>query len=210
MSAGVLVCAVGAACVGLSGASSPSAPKPAAPIMGTLAAGGHPIGPARSPVPPEWTAATTPAQAAAAVTQRSRADRASRAERQPDTVRPVAKGPVTSPFGQRWGRLHAGVDFGVPVGTPVVAVADGVVKSASYDPGGYGHHVIVEHGDDISSRYAHLSRILVEKSRVRAGDVLGRSGSTGHSTGPHLHFELRTGQVAVDARRWLRQRGVQV
>ena len=77
-----------------------------------------------------------------------------------------------------------------------------------YDPAGYGHHVVVRHADGLVSLYGHLSAVRVERGVVQAGDVLGRSGNTGHSTGPHLHFELRTAKGPFDARPWLRARGV--
>ena len=124
-------------------------------------------------------------------------------------VRPVA-GPVTSEFGPRWGRLHAGLDLGVPVGTPVRAVEDGGVRAMEYDPRGYGHAVAVLHADGSTTMYAHLSKVLLGEGQVRAGDVLGRSGNTGHSTGPHLHFEVRTKGGPVDPRPWLVARGLRL
>ena len=91
-----------------------------------------------------------------------------------------------------------------------MAVADGVVTSSKYDGDGYGYYVTVEHADGMTSLYAHLSRTTVESGRVQAGDVLGRSGNTGSSTGPHLHFEMRRGDAPFDARPWLRERGIRV
>jgi murein DD-endopeptidase MepM/ murein hydrolase activator NlpD len=125
----------------------------------------------------------------------------------PAYVRPV-EGPLTSPFGQRWGRLHAGVDFGVPIGTPVRAVADGVVLAEAHNAGGYGTYVTVQHADGSLSIYAHLSKVLMAQGPVTAGQVLALSGNTGHSTGPHLHFELRSPTGPFDPRPWLVARGV--
>jgi len=127
----------------------------------------------------------------------------------PAYVRPVP-GPVSSHFGRRWGRLHAGIDVAVPVGTPVRAVAAGRVVSHSYDAGGYGHHVVVRHADGTTSLYAHLSSVRSLGRRVVAGQVLGRSGNTGHSTGPHLHFEMRRGDRPFDPEPWLARHGIDV
>lgn len=113
---------------------------------------------------------------------------------------PVASGPITSGFGWRWGRLHAGLDFGVPVGTPVMASADGTVTYAGWIEGGYGNLVELKHGDGAITRYGHNDSVLVKVGqKVGQGEVIARSGNTGHSTGPHLHFEIRpTGGNAVD------------
>ena len=215
--AGLLLTAAGAAFLGLP--PSAASTGPVAPQAVTLTVSGLAAGPAADPLAAEQVerraaerqaradAARALAAARAEAAERDRA-RASRAQRSPEAVRPVARGPLTSPFGHRWGRLHAGLDFGVPVGTPVVAVADGVVTKVRYDPAGYGRYVVVRHADGMSSLYAHLSSVRVERGVVLAGDVLGRSGNTGHSTGPHLHFELRTAKGPFDARPWLRERGV--
>jgi len=166
-------------------------------------AAAHAITPARASradrtAAPERKAAQKAAQ---------KAERERVAKVRPDLVRPVP-GPVTSRFGPRWGRLHAGVDFGVPVGTKVRAIADGVVTSSSYDEGGYGYHVVLRHPDGTTSLYAHLSRVAELGHRVTAGEVLGRSGNTGQSTGPHLHFEMRKGDRPFDPRPFLVARGV--
>ena len=119
-------------------------------------------------------------------------------------------GEVSSSFGRRWGRLHAGIDFAVPVGTKVRAVAAGRVVSRSYDAGGYGYHVVVGHVDGTTSLYAHLSAMADLGGRVVAGQVVGRSGNTGHSTGPHLHFEMRRGDTPFDPAPWLARHGIEV
>jgi murein DD-endopeptidase MepM/ murein hydrolase activator NlpD len=111
---------------------------------------------------------------------------------------PVAGG-VTSPFGaDRGDHAHAGIDYGVPQGTPVVAARAGRVTFAG-PSGEYGLRVDLDHGAGTTTRYAHLSRIAVHLGdTVRAGQTIGSSGNTGQSTGPHLHFELRQGGVAVN------------
>lgn len=112
-------------------------------------------------------------------------------------IRPTS-GPVTSEFGWRWGRMHYGIDLGVPVGTPVYAVADGVVTN-SYYSSSYGNVVFVYHpnvnGKAYETVYAHLSsRSVSVGDVVKQGQVVGLSGNTGDSTGPHLHFEVHLGR----------------
>ena len=97
----------------------------------------------------------------------------------------------------RWGRLHAGIDIGVATGTPIRAAAAGVVVFAGW-AGGYGNLVVVDHGGGIATAYAHQQRIYVTGGPVSQGQVLGEVGSTGNSTGPHLHFEVRVGGNPVD------------
>jgi murein DD-endopeptidase MepM/ murein hydrolase activator NlpD len=125
----------------------------------------------------------------------------------PEFVRPGV-GPLTSRFGSRWGRLHAGIDLASGTGAPVSAAAEGTVLSAGTE-GGYGQVVRMQHADDTVTVYAHLSALVVRPGqRVAAGTVVGREGSTGHSTGPHLHFEVRIAGVPVDPLPWLQARGV--
>jgi murein DD-endopeptidase MepM/ murein hydrolase activator NlpD len=110
----------------------------------------------------------------------------------------AAPGPITSGFGMRYHpilhiyRMHTGVDWGVPCGTPVHAAANGDIVSAG-PAGGYGNRIVIDHGEvgggDLATTYNHLSRILVESGSVRRGQVIALSGSTGLSTGCHLHFE---------------------
>ena len=117
-------------------------------------------------------------------------------------VRPVA-GALSSQFGWRnvavnGNRYHGGVDFAANSGTPVAAARDGVVTRAGWW-GTYGYAVAVDHGDGSETRYAHLSLLHVALGAVvRQGDLIGAVGSTGASTGPHLHFELRFDGRAVD------------
>lgn len=101
------------------------------------------------------------------------------------------RGSVTSGFGTRWGRLHAGIDIGAHTGTPIHAAKAGSVIFAG-SMSGYGNVVIIDHGGGLSTLYAHQSRLGTnDGARVDQGQVIGYVGSTGHSTGPHLHFETR-------------------
>ena len=117
---------------------------------------------------------------------------------------PLTRARLTSAFGYRKHplhgstRLHAGVDLAAPQGTPVQATADGVVTSAGWR-GGYGILISLGHGGGVQTRYAHLSAIAVRPgTQVRAGQVIGYVGSTGNSTGPHLHYEVRVNGRAVN------------
>ncbi len=107
-------------------------------------------------------------------------------------------GVLTSGYGQRWGRLHAGIDIGVGFGTSIAAVAAGTVVYSGW-LGGYGNLVVVDHGNGLSTAYAHQQRIYAARGQnVAQGEALGEVGSTGNSTGPHLHFEVRINGAAVD------------
>ena len=107
-------------------------------------------------------------------------------------------GPVTSPFGMRWGRMHTGIDIGVPYGTPIRAAASGQVIYAGWMDG-YGNLVFIDHGRGISTGYAHQSSIAVSNGQaVTQGQVVGYVGCTGHCFGPHLHFEVRVNGTPVD------------
>jgi murein DD-endopeptidase MepM/ murein hydrolase activator NlpD len=102
-----------------------------------------------------------------------------------------SQGILSSGYGWRWGRMHKGIDIAAPTGTPIVAVASGTVVSAGWNDGGYGYLVEVEHGDGTLTRYAHNNRILVKSGQqVAQGQQVSEMGSTGFSTGPHLHFEV--------------------
>lgn len=118
-----------------------------------------------------------------------------------DFVRPVAGGRLTSQFGYResFKRMHKGVDISLREGDEVVAALPGVVGRIGYEPGGYGHFVIVVHSNGVETRYAHLSRVTASAGqRVAAGDPIALGGNTGNSTGPHLHFEIRKQGKALD------------
>jgi murein DD-endopeptidase MepM/ murein hydrolase activator NlpD len=107
-------------------------------------------------------------------------------------------GPVTSGFGMRWGRLHAGVDISAPAGTPIRAAASGSVAMAGW-MGGYGQYTCIQHGGGVATCYAHQSSIGVGTgASVRQGQVIGAVGCTGHCFGDHLHFEVRVGGSPVD------------
>ena len=107
-------------------------------------------------------------------------------------------GPVVSPFGYRWGRLHAGIDIAVPYGTPIHAAAAGTVVLAGW-VGGYGNYTCVDHGGGMATCYAHQSSYAVSQgAAVSQGQLIGYVGCTGHCFGPHLHFEVRINGTPVD------------
>jgi murein DD-endopeptidase MepM/ murein hydrolase activator NlpD len=107
-------------------------------------------------------------------------------------------GPVVSPFGMRWGRLHAGIDIAVPSGTPIHAAAAGRVVIAGW-VSGYGNYTCIDHGGGIATCYAHQASFAVGVgASVAQGQVIGYSDCTGHCFGPHLHFEVRVNGTPVD------------
>lgn len=117
---------------------------------------------------------------------------------------PLARASMTSDFGMRihpvlgGRRAHKGIDLAAPIGTPVYATADGIVSRADRFSS-YGLFVSIEHGAQLQTRYAHLSRIAVEAGEhVRKGEIIGYVGTTGRSTGPHLHYEVRVAGEAVN------------
>jgi murein DD-endopeptidase MepM/ murein hydrolase activator NlpD len=138
--------------------------------------------------------------------ERRRAGRGRFRLRWSGTFRRPCYGPVTSGFGLRVHpilgrrRMHTGIDFGAPAGTPIIAAAAGEVFHAGW-LGGYGRCIIIMHGDSISTLYGHCS-LIEEKVRpgeyVRRGQIIGYVGSTGFSTGPHLHFEVRKDGVPIN------------
>lgn len=112
-------------------------------------------------------------------------------------------GPITSPFGMRWGRMHEGIDIGVPYGTPIHAAAAGTVVYCGW-MSGYGNLVAIDHGGGLSTAYAHQSSIAASCGQsVAQGQVIGYVGCTGHCFGPHLHFEVRVNGTPVDPLRYL-------
>jgi len=114
-----------------------------------------------------------------------------------------ASGVVTSGFGPRWGRMHQGIDIAAASGTPVYAAAAGTVITAGYN-GGYGNWVVIDHGSGMSTVYAHHSQLSVSAGqRVSAGSQVGLMGSTGNSTGPHVHFEVRINGTPYDPMAYL-------
>ena len=107
-------------------------------------------------------------------------------------------GPITSPFGWRWGRMHQGIDIGVPMGTPIKAAAAGTIIYCGWESG-YGNLTVIDHGGNLATAYGHQSSIAVTcGEQVAQGQVIGYVGCTGHCTGPHLHFEVRVGGNPVD------------
>lgn len=121
----------------------------------------------------------------------------------PTYMYPVTNWNVTSNFGYRWGRLHAGTDIGIPIGTTVRASRAGQVITAGW-VGGYGNCVMIDHGDGVWTVYGHLSEITTSVgSYVEQGQQIALSGNTGRSTGPHLHFEIRVNGSATDATPYL-------
>ncbi|UJA22032.1 M23 family metallopeptidase [Thermoleophilia bacterium SCSIO 60948] len=112
-------------------------------------------------------------------------------------------GTLTSPFGQRWGRLHAGIDIAAPNGTPIQAAASGEVIQAGVS-GGYGNYTCIDHGGGVSTCYAHQNSIGVATGQsVSQGDVIGTVGNTGASFGDHLHFEVRMDGTPADPMQYL-------
>lgn len=121
----------------------------------------------------------------------------------PTYIRPTTYGTLTSGFGPRWGTVHKGLDWGVPVGTACRASRAGTVVSAGWS-GGYGYCVVIDHGDGVRTRYAHLSSIQVSNGQyVNQGEVIALTGNTGDSTGPHIHFEIIVNGVAVNPANYL-------
>ncbi|WP_406283349.1 M23 family metallopeptidase [Embleya sp. NBC_00896] len=144
------------------------------------------------------------------------AQRAQEAERKrkedlrPKYVLPVAQKGLSAYFGSsgsRWANTHTGIDFPVDLGTPVLAVMDGVVRTQSHSA--YGNMVILTAKDGTETWYCHLTRAKIRSGPVKAGDVIGYSGDTGNVTGPHLHFEVRPdGGAPINPLSWLRAKGL--
>jgi murein DD-endopeptidase MepM/ murein hydrolase activator NlpD len=108
------------------------------------------------------------------------------------------QGTITSLYGYRWGTTHRGVDIGAPTGTPIKASDTGLVTQAGWN-GGLGYSVTIEHGNGYTTIYGHMSKVLVSSGKiVTKGDIIGKVGSTGQSTGPHLHFQVERNTVAVN------------
>ncbi len=112
---------------------------------------------------------------------------------------PTRGGYMTSGYGERWSSFHKGIDIAGNIGDNVFSAMDGEVTYAEYNNGGYGNLIIIKHEDNMSTYYGHLSEYKVTVGdKVKKGDVIGEVGNTGFSTGPHLHFELRVDDEAVD------------
>ncbi|MFF5230115.1 M23 family metallopeptidase [Dactylosporangium sp. NPDC000521] len=125
-------------------------------------------------------------------------------------ILPIQRYTLTSFYGERWGRLHPGVDLGAPQGTPFNAVAAGKVILCRWN-GGYGYNVMIDHGDGIVTVYGHASKLLCKEGQlVRAGDRIALTGNTGHSFGAHLHFEVRDHDKPVEPLAFMRKHGVDI
>lgn len=203
----LLLGALGAGLVGLAVPGSPAAVL-ATPTAGTA------LVTATSAVSPVAEPRALHGSPAAVAVPARRTVRAARAHRHPRAtwVLPVGGG-ISSPYGPRWGRMHEGIDLNAPYGARVRSVGDGTVLGAGYlaSESGYGIIVLVRHEGGAVSAYAHLSKAVVNAGeRVRAGEVIGRVGNTGHSFGAHLHFEIRVGGTPVNPPKWLRERGVRI
>lgn len=115
---------------------------------------------------------------------------------------------VSSQYGQRGSRHHDGIDIPAPKGTPIVAVDDGMVIYSDNGIRGYGNMIVISHGDEIFSVYAHNSKNKVDKGdKVKKGRVIGLIGNTGRSTGPHLHFEIRIKNKVRNPAQYLSKKG---
>lgn len=120
------------------------------------------------------------------------------------------RGEITGGFGERMDPLsgeeehHAGIDIAAPVGTQVEATADGVVVEAGRKEAGYGNEIVLDHGDGIRTKYGHLSEIyVVPGEEVSKGQIIGAVGTTGKTTGPHLHYEILVGDAPVNPSKYL-------
>lgn len=117
-----------------------------------------------------------------------------------------SRGVVSSPYGLRWNGsdFHPGIDIANDMGTPIIATADGVVRVAGWNDGGYGNMVDIDHGNGIMTRYGHAMQVAVTAGQhVRRGQVIAYMGSTGFSTGPHVHYEVRINGQAVNPSAYL-------
>ena len=113
-------------------------------------------------------------------------------------------GPITSPFGSRWGRAHEGVDIDAAYGSTVISAHRGTVITAGYSQSGYGLMVEIDHGNGLVSRYAHLSKVSVSVGQfVERATPIGAVGATGSVTAAHLHYEVRQNGVARNPMTWL-------
>ncbi|MFI8288191.1 transglycosylase family protein [Streptomyces sp. NPDC085614] len=198
---------------------APAKPAPAKPVTGPAAAKPAPAKPAAKPVTGPAAAKPAAAKPAARPAAKPVSRPASRPAAKPHTD--AFSAPVSASIGTRYrvsgsswaSGYHTGVDFPVPTGTSVRAVAGGKVVSAGWG-GAYGYEIVIRHDDGRYSQYAHLSALSVrEGQRVGGGQRIARSGSTGNSSGPHLHFEMRTGPgygSDIDPLAYLRARGVSI
>ncbi len=112
---------------------------------------------------------------------------------------PTPSRKITSPFGPRWRRMHNGLDLKVEIGDTIRAAFDGKVRVVKYEAKGYGNYIVLRHNNGLETVYGHLSKQLVQPDQiVKAGEIIGLGGNTGHSTGSHLHFETRFLGIAIN------------
>jgi murein DD-endopeptidase MepM/ murein hydrolase activator NlpD len=128
----------------------------------------------------------------------------------PAWVSPMRGIPLSSCYGPRWGRMHKGIDFAGEEGTPIISIGEGTVFGVGWLYAGYGISVVIDHGNGIFTHYAHLSKTnVIAGQRVVADQTIGWEGTTGDSTGPHLHFEVHAGLWnQIDPAEFLREHGV--
>ncbi|MEU2916101.1 M23 family metallopeptidase [Streptomyces massasporeus] len=161
------------------------------------------------------------AAAKKAAEKKAAAKKAAAKKAKPSWVDPVKKYSLSASFAQNggmWASKHSGQDFAVPSGTQVVATHGGTVVKAGGNGAGdgpaYGNAVVIKHGNGTYSQYAHLSKVTVRVGQiVKTGQEIAKSGNTGNSSGPHLHFEIRTTPnygSAIDPVKFLRAKGVKV
>ncbi|BCL22099.1 M23 family metallopeptidase [Streptomyces tuirus] len=169
----------------------------------------------------EKAAAAKAVAAKKAAEKKAAAKKAAAKKAKPSWVDPVKKYSLSASFAQNggmWASKHSGQDFAVPSGTQVVAAHGGTVVKAGGNGAGdgpaYGNAVVIKHGNGTYSQYAHLSKVTVHVGQiVKTGQEIAKSGNTGNSSGPHLHFEIRTTPnygSAVDPVKFLRAKGVKV
>lgn len=146
---------------------------------------------------------------------RPRPTRASRSLHRPALDRPRHRwvrpfwGYLSSPYGWRWGRLHAGIDLAGPYGAPIVAATDGCITYAGPEAG-YGEVMTIQDWDGTQTVYGHMSRFIRRSGCVKAGTVIALIGAAGDATGPHLHFEIRVDGTPINPIPFLARRGVRV
>ena len=146
----------------------------------------------------------TPVKTTVARVSKASANTSSTVEPLGITISAPVSGTISSRYGGRWGTMHKGLDIAAPYGTPVKAAATGTVTQAGWNSGGYGYLVVISHGNGVETYYGHCSSIAVTKGeQVSAGEVVSYVGSTGDSTGNHLHFEIRKNGVTQNPQNYV-------
>ncbi|MGW3626584.1 M23 family metallopeptidase [Streptomyces sp. NPDC000880] len=206
---------LGAGAAFAAGTSAPAAATSATAVDASSAVAAQALAQSKA------AAAAKTAAAAKSKAAKPKAAKPKAAKKAGSWVKPVTGYTLTASFnqgGNMWSHKHSGQDFAVPVGTPVKAAYNGVVVKAGPNGGGdgpaYGNAIVVKHANGKYSQYAHLSKVNVTVGKsVKAGQVIARSGNTGNSSGPHLHFEIRTTPnygSAVNPMAYLRSAGVTI